>query len=130
MVFLPHVSLGAVFWLGSEKTGTARAAARVDILYLVLSIATLYHSILYVYIYIYIYRDVFIKDNSVMYAHAYLCYRCPSNFVGCDGSIQLPTSIWDERPCCTWRFMGSYKWGYKSPSMYSYPTYNPIYNSP
>ena len=26
----------------------------------------------------------------------------------------------------TWRLMGSYKWGYKSPSMYSYPTFNPI----
>ena len=26
--------------------------------------------------------------------------------------------------------MGSYKWGYKSPNMYSYPTYNPIYNCP
>ena len=33
----------------------------------------------------------------------------------------------------TWRFMGSYKWGYKSPNMgytYSYPTYNPTYNYP
>ena len=30
----------------------------------------------------------------------------------------------------TWRFMGSYKWGYKSPNMYSYPTYNPVYNYP
>ena len=32
----------------------------------------------------------------------------------------------------TWRFMGSYKWGYKSPNMgynYSYPTYNPSYDS-
>ena len=30
----------------------------------------------------------------------------------------------------TWRFMGSYKWGYKSPNMgynYSYPTYNSTY---
>ena len=29
-----------------------------------------------------------------------------------------------------WRFMGSEKWGYKSPNMgckYSYPTYNPAY---
>ena len=29
---------------------------------------------------------------------------------------------------CTWRFMGSYEWGYKSPNMgykYSDPTYNP-----
>ena len=28
----------------------------------------------------------------------------------------------------TWRFMGGYKWSYKSPNMgfkYSYPTYNP-----
>ena len=33
----------------------------------------------------------------------------------------------------TWRFMGTYKWGYKSPSMghkYSYPTYNPTYIYP
>ena len=33
----------------------------------------------------------------------------------------------------TWRFMGSYKWGYKSPNMgykYSYPTYNPTYSYP
>ena len=33
----------------------------------------------------------------------------------------------------TWRFMGSYKWGYTSPNMgytYSYPTYNPTYNYP
>ena len=29
-----------------------------------------------------------------------------------------------------WRFMGSYKWGYKSPNVYSYPTYNPTYNYP
>ena len=32
-----------------------------------------------------------------------------------------------------WRFMGSYKWGYKSPNMdynYDYPTYNPAYNYP
>ena len=31
----------------------------------------------------------------------------------------------------TWRFMGSYNWGDKSPNMaykYSYPTYNPTYN--
>ena len=31
------------------------------------------------------------------------------------------------------RFMGSYKWGYKSPNMgykYIYPTYNPYYNYP
>ena len=31
------------------------------------------------------------------------------------------------------RFMGSYKWGYKSPNMgykYSYPTYNPTYKYP
>ena len=33
----------------------------------------------------------------------------------------------------TWRFMGSYKWGYKSPNMsykYTYPTYNSTYNYP
>ena len=33
----------------------------------------------------------------------------------------------------TWRFMGTYKWGYKSPNVgykYSYPTYNPTYNYP
>ena len=33
----------------------------------------------------------------------------------------------------TWRFMGSYKWGYKSPHMsckYNYPTYNPTYKYP
>ena len=33
----------------------------------------------------------------------------------------------------TWRFMGSCKWSYKSPTMgynYSYPTYNPTYNYP
>ena len=33
----------------------------------------------------------------------------------------------------TWRFMGSYKWGYMSPKKaykYSYPTYNPNYNYP
>ena len=33
----------------------------------------------------------------------------------------------------TWRFMGTYKWGYKSPNMghkYSYPTYNPTYIYP
>ena len=33
----------------------------------------------------------------------------------------------------TWRFRGSYKWGYKSPSMgfkYSSPAYNPTYNYP
>ena len=33
----------------------------------------------------------------------------------------------------TWRFMGSNKWGYKSPDMgykYSYPTYNLTYNYP
>ena len=35
----------------------------------------------------------------------------------------------------TWRFMGSYKQGYKSPPpdmgyKYSYPTYNPTYNYP
>ena len=33
----------------------------------------------------------------------------------------------------TWRFMGSYKYGYKSPNRaynYSYPTYNPTYNYP
>ena len=33
--------------------------------------------------------------------------------------------------CYTWRFMDSYKSGYKSPIMgynYSYPTYNPTYN--
>ena len=32
-----------------------------------------------------------------------------------------------------WRFMGSYKWVYKSPNMgykYSYPTYNPTYYYP
>ena len=31
----------------------------------------------------------------------------------------------------TWRFMGSYKYGYKPPNMsynYSYLTYNPTYN--
>ena len=34
-------------------------------------------------------------------------------------------------PGCTWRFMGSYMWGYESPNMdykYSYPTYDPSYN--
>ena len=33
----------------------------------------------------------------------------------------------------TWRFRGSYKWGYKSPSMgykFSYPTCNATYNYP
>ena len=33
----------------------------------------------------------------------------------------------------TWRFMGSYKWSYKSPNMgskYSYPTYKSTYNYP
>ena len=33
----------------------------------------------------------------------------------------------------TWRFMGSYKLGCKSPNMgynYRYPTYNPTYNYP
>ena len=33
----------------------------------------------------------------------------------------------------TWRFMGSYIWGYKSLNMgykYGYPTYNPIHNYP
>ena len=33
----------------------------------------------------------------------------------------------------TWRFMGGYKWGYKSLNMgckYSYPTYNPTYDYP
>ena len=33
----------------------------------------------------------------------------------------------------TWRFRGSYKWGYKSPNMackFRYPTYNPTYNYP
>ena len=33
----------------------------------------------------------------------------------------------------SWRFMGTYKHGYKSPNMgcnYSYPTYNPTYNYP
>ena len=33
----------------------------------------------------------------------------------------------------TWRFMRSYKWGYRAPNMsykYSYPTYNPNYNYP
>ena len=33
----------------------------------------------------------------------------------------------------TWRFMGSYKWGYKSPSMgyfYSYPASDPTYDYP
>ena len=33
----------------------------------------------------------------------------------------------------TWKFMGSYKWGYKYPNMgynYSYPTSNPTYNYP
>ena len=33
----------------------------------------------------------------------------------------------------TWRFMGSYKWGYKSPNIgynQSYPTYNPTNNYP
>ena len=33
----------------------------------------------------------------------------------------------------TWRFMGTYKWGCKSPNTgykYSYPTYNPTYNYP
>ena len=35
--------------------------------------------------------------------------------------------------CPTWRFMGSYKRGYKSPNIgyrYSYPTYNPIHSYP
>ena len=39
----------------------------------------------------------------------------------------------DMMPNSTWRLMGSYKWGYKSPNMgynYSYPTYNPTYNYP
>ena len=33
----------------------------------------------------------------------------------------------------TLRFMGSYKWRYKSPNIgytYNYPTYNPTYNYP
>ena len=33
----------------------------------------------------------------------------------------------------TWRFMGSYKWAYKSPNMgyqYSYSAYIPTYNYP
>ena len=33
----------------------------------------------------------------------------------------------------TWRFIGSYTWGYKSPNMgykYSYPTNNPTYHYP
>ena len=33
----------------------------------------------------------------------------------------------------TWRFMGSYKWSYKSPNMgynYSFRTYNPTYSYP
>ena len=33
----------------------------------------------------------------------------------------------------TWRFVGSYKLGYKSPNMgykYSYPTHSPSYNYP
>ena len=33
----------------------------------------------------------------------------------------------------TWRFSGSYKWGYKPPNMgynYSYLTYNSTYNYP
>ena len=36
-------------------------------------------------------------------------------------------------PRHTWRFMGSYKWSYKSPNMsynYSCLTYNPTYNCP
>ena len=36
-------------------------------------------------------------------------------------------------PNPTWRFMGSYKWGDKSPDIgykSSYPTYNPIYTYP
>ena len=33
----------------------------------------------------------------------------------------------------TWRFMGSYTWGYKSLNLgynYGYPSYNPTYNYP
>ena len=41
---------------------------------------------------------MYIYVYSFMYAHVYLCYSYPSNFVGCDGSMQLPTSIWEERP--------------------------------
>ena len=39
--------------------------------------------------------------------------------------------IAEPQSTLTWRFMGSYKWGYKSRNMgynYSYPTYNPTCN--
>ena len=38
-------------------------------------------------------------------------------------------SFWQLPAPGTWRFMGSYKWGYKSPNMgynYGYPNYNPL----
>ena len=45
--------------------------------------------------------------------------------------------VWTKQatdpPQTTWRFMGSYNWGYKSPNMgytYGYPTYNPNFNYP
>ena len=80
-----------------------------------------------------------------------LCYRAWEQVknkieVVIQGAFIIRTGFWDAcfavlLECAeflivvvsTWRFMGSYKRGYKSPFMgynYSYPTCNPTYNYP
>ena len=71
----------------------------------------------YIYVYIYIYIHALLKTNSLENDNAagpqaLARQRRPLEEVSFQGSAKLGVS----QPCASaraWRFMGSYKWGYK-----------------
>ena len=77
--------------------------------------------------------------DAYHHAHCFDCSRKTHNFVAIRKTrgrmiTGIETMLGASSPIrATWRFMGSYKWSYKSPNMaynYSYPTYNPTYKYP
>ena len=67
------------------------------------------------------------------------CLRCRDNIplsIPLEGTpclIEYVKALTQNTYQLAWRFMGSSKWGYKSPNMgykYRYTTYNPAYHYP
>ena len=123
MIYLhtyPHALMGlCAYTLCNNRDSMLLRKIYIYTLYLGISILICTHICMYAYIYIYIYIYIYVYIYYVRVCVYIYIYRNVSS-----GTILI---------AITWRFMGSYKWSYKSPKIAynkSYSTFNPTYNYP